>query len=75
MGDALVLNWGKGSVSKSECGKGAPSVSYNRLRAERCAKAKTSTCASLCVCSDWHNSMGIVIDYSVPEKNVWEKGT
>lgn len=73
VGDGLVLDWGKGSVSKSECGKGAPSVSYNRLQAERRAKAKSNTCASLCVCADWHNSMGIVIDYSVLEKNVWKR--
>lgn len=53
-------------------GRGGLSVSYNRLQAERRAKQKR-TCASLCVCG-----IGIiawacaVIDYSVPEKNLFD---
>lgn len=47
----MIIKLGEGSVSKSKSlgsGKGGPSVSYNRLRAERRAKQKR-TCASLCV--------------------------
>lgn len=63
-----------GVFRNQSVGRGGPSVSYNRLQAERRAKQKR-TCASLCVCgigiTAWACPWACaVIDYSVPEKNL-----